>query len=70
MGKVLTVSVAGYNIERFIDTCLEPFADAEFCEKLEVVIIDDGSTDGTKDKAKNTVFTLMWKGGRLIPPHS
>lgn len=51
MEKVLTVSIAAYNIEEYIDTCLAQFADLKFCESLEVLLIDDGSTDRTKEIA-------------------
>lgn len=47
MNKLLTVSVAAYNVEKFIDQCLEPFASHLFDDKLEVLIIDDGGNDET-----------------------
>lgn len=46
MGKLLTVSVAAYNgaatLRKALDSCLVPG-----CSALEVLIIDDGSTDDT-----------------------
>lgn len=44
---VLTVSVAAYNVENYLAECLEPFADYEFNDNLEVIIVNDGSTDST-----------------------
>ncbi len=44
---ILTVSVAAYNAERFIDECLDSFADEKFIGKVEVLVIDDGGTDST-----------------------
>lgn len=44
--KVLTISVAGYNVEGYIkqtlDSCLIPSKDL-----LEVIVVDDGATDST-----------------------
>ena len=50
--KVLTVSIASYNTERFIDeTVRSLFADAAHMEKLEIIIVNDGSKDQTSDLA-------------------
>lgn len=49
--KALTVSVAAYNVEGFLaetlESCLVPNAD-----KLEVIVVNDGSTDGTLEVAR------------------
>lgn len=50
--KVLTVSVAAYNCEDYIDECLNSFADERFNDTLEVLVINDGSTDGTAARAE------------------
>lgn len=47
MGKILSVSIAGYNIEKYIEEALRPFAKDEFKDSLEVFIIDDGGFDTT-----------------------
>lgn len=47
MDKILTVSIAAYNVENFIEQCLKPFANHTFDNVLEVLIIDDGGTDDT-----------------------
>jgi len=46
-GLILTISVAAYNTEQFIDECLDSFTEEKFVGKLEVLIIDDGGTDST-----------------------
>lgn len=50
--KVLTISVAAYNVEQFIEECLQSFAIEDLKDQLEVLVIDDGSTDRTVALAK------------------
>lgn len=45
--KLLTVSIAAYNVEKYIREALEPFIDDDILDKVEVLIIDDGGSDGT-----------------------
>ena len=49
MEKLLTVSVAAYNgaatLQKALESCL--VADESLQALLDVIIIDDGSTDGT-----------------------
>lgn len=55
MDKVLTVSVAAYNVEQYLRECLDSFLDKSVLEKCEIIIVDDGSTDGTGAIAKEYV---------------
>ena len=45
--KILTVSVAAYNVSAYIrknlDSCIVP----EIMDDLEVIVVDDGSKDNT-----------------------
>lgn len=50
--KVLTISVAAYNVEDFIEECLQSFVIEDIMDMLEVLVIDDGSTDHTVALAK------------------
>lgn len=45
--KQLTVSVAAYNVEAYLDKCLSSFADERLSDGLEVLVVNDGSTDRT-----------------------
>lgn len=47
MEKILTVSIAAYNVERFILNTLESLVIKRNMDKLEVIIINDGSIDQT-----------------------
>ncbi len=46
MEKILTVSIAAYNVEQYIDKVLQSLMCSSM-DRLEVLIIDDGSTDNT-----------------------
>ena len=47
MEKVLTVSVAAYNVEKFIHQTLDSCIASEILDDLEVLVIDDGAKDNT-----------------------
>ncbi len=48
MGKILSVAVPSYNVEKYLEKCLNSFADTRMNETLEVLIVNDGSTDNTE----------------------
>ena len=53
MEKILTVSVAAYNVSETIkDTLQSLVTDEETMQKIEVIVVDDGSSDNTFDLAK------------------
>ncbi len=45
--KILSVSVAAYNLENVIEQNLKSWLNKKVMDKLEILIIDDGSTDNT-----------------------
>lgn len=49
--KVLTVAIPAYNSESSIQKCLDSLVKSEVLPELEVIIINDGSKDGTLDIA-------------------
>lgn len=51
MDKLLTISIAAYNVESFLEQCLDSLLIPSM-EKLEVLIENDGSKDGTAAIAK------------------
>ena len=51
MDKILTLSIAAYNVEKYLDQTLSSLNDERFLDDIEVLVIDDGSKDGTKDIA-------------------
>ncbi len=48
MGRAgrITVIIPAYNIEAYLGKCLEGVL-AQTCRELEIILVDDGSTDGT-----------------------
>lgn len=51
--KLLTVSVAAYNAERYLEKCLKSFVDSAVSDQIEVIVVNDGSTDQTQMIAEN-----------------
>lgn len=47
MEKVLTVSIAAYNVEKYISQSLDSLLIPEVIDKIEVFVIDDGGNDNT-----------------------
>ena len=46
--KILTVAIPSYNVEKFLKTTLNSFVcDAATMEKIEIIVVDDGSKDNT-----------------------
>lgn len=52
MEKVLTVSIAAYNVRDYLEETVKPFLKVKDRARLEVLIIDDGATDGTLELAQ------------------
>lgn len=48
---LVSVLVSAYNHERFIEECLDSIRDEGY-PRMEVVVVDDGSTDGTLARAR------------------
>lgn len=52
MEKILTISIAAYNSEKYLRKCLDSFTCCKEIDKLEVLVINDGSTDSTRQIAE------------------
>jgi len=65
--KILTISIAAYNVGKYIDYTLGEISQCENINDIEVLIIDDGGVDNTLDIAKKysekfpTVFKAVHK---------
>ena len=51
MEKILTISIAAYNIENYIDKLMESLIDSERMDEIEILVVDDGSKDKTNEIA-------------------
>ena len=49
--KILSVSIAAYNVEKTLEEVLKPFCSIKNKNLLDVMVIDDGSKDRTKEIA-------------------
>lgn len=63
--KVLTLSIAGYNVEKYIRHTLDSIC-CKNISKLEVFVVDDGGKDSTLDIAKE--YSAKYPGS-IIPVH-
>lgn len=48
MEKILSIVIPAYNVEKYLERCLKSFEVEYILEKIEVLIINDGSKDGTE----------------------
>lgn len=55
MEKILTISIAAYNVEKFIEQALDSCIVSEVMNDMEVIIVDDGSKDRTAEIAQKYV---------------
>lgn len=51
MEKILTISIAAYNVEKTLNKTLDSLNDPRILDDVEVLIIDDGSKDNTEKVA-------------------
>jgi glycosyltransferase involved in cell wall biosynthesis len=49
--KILSISVAAYNMERLIRQNLDSFVKSKYADEIEVLVINDGSKDSTPEIA-------------------
>lgn len=50
--KTLTISIAAYNVASTIEKCLQSCLDAPNAHKLDIIVVDDGSSDTTAEVAE------------------
>lgn len=47
MSKILSICVPSYNMEQYLERCVDSMLVDEVLDKLEIIIVNDGSKDGT-----------------------
>ena len=50
--KLLSVCVPSYNVQRCLDRCLYTLTSCEYAPYMDIIVVDDGSKDGTLQIAK------------------
>ena len=48
MDKIVSFIVPSYNCEKFLDKCLMSFIQSDILDKIEVIAVNDGSSDNTE----------------------
>ena len=50
--KTLTFVIPAYNMESYLDRCVSSLLSATNTDDIEVLVVDDGSQDGTLEMAQ------------------
>lgn len=45
--KILTISIAAYNVEKYLENTLDSICNSDVLDDVEVIVVDDGSKDKT-----------------------
>ena len=63
MSYILSVVVPSYNVEKYLDKCLTSFSDERFNGRLDVMVVNDGSSDSTPQIAQKYVnrFPMIFR---------
>lgn len=57
MEKILTIVVPSYNTEKYISECSPSYLNASCLDELEIVFVNDGSTDSTREIVEKLAAT-------------
>ncbi|MBE8146761.1 glycosyltransferase [Brevibacterium casei] len=61
----VTIGIPAYNAEQYLPTCLQSIADQTAdLRRIETIVVDDGSTDGTAELADRLLKDLRLRGAR------
>ena len=55
LNTILSIAVPSYNVEKYLDKCLTSFSDERFNDRLEVIVVNDGSKDNTQQIAEGYI---------------
>ena len=55
MGKILSITIPSYNVEKYIDKCVQSMLVDSILDDIEILIVNDGSKDSTPEIAKGYV---------------
>ena len=55
MGKILSITIPSYNVEKYIDKCVQSMLVDSILDDIEILIVNDGSKDRTPQIARGYV---------------
>jgi len=55
MNKILSITIPSYNVEKYIDKCVQSMLVDSVLDDIEILIVNDGSKDSTPEIAKGYV---------------
>ena len=58
MSKILSVTIPTYNVEKYLKQCLDSFIIPEIIDDVEILIVNDGSTDSSPNIQRNIRILL------------
>lgn len=62
--KLLTISIAAYNVEKYIDYALDSIIKSKYIDDIEVIVVNDGSKDKTLEIAKK--YEKLYKNSIIV----
>lgn len=63
--QTISIIIPAYNAERFLKDALDSVSQQKCDEAFEIIVVDDGSTDGTADIARNYQSVVYLKQEHL-----
>lgn len=52
MEKILSFIIPAYNCEKYLDKCMRSFVEEKVLDELDIIIVNDGSSDHTREVAE------------------
>lgn len=65
--KKLSIIIPAYNAENYIERCIDSILDQQYNNEIEIIVVNDGSTDSTEGVLENycrkypTIFKIVTK---------
>ena len=57
--KILSVIIPSYNSKPYLDKCLGSLVVPELMDKIDVIVVNDGSTDGSERSTLRSILTAI-----------
>lgn len=57
MEKLLSIIIPTYNMSLYIERCMNSLISSKTIEKLDIIVVNDGSKDDSSEKAKNIAIS-------------